>query len=363
MNARFIPHLYIASTVLLIAGCTTTKQASYIRPNDQKLQIEGRINNQNPDVTEIYWPGSSVKIKFRGTEVKATLKDERGYNYFNVIIDDSIVHELKVGTAKTTYRLASGLSKGNHTVELAKRADWFRGKTLFYGFQLAPGSKPLDLPVKTRMIEFYANSITVGAAVEDYIGDKGDSTFTNNYHSYASITARHFNATYSCIASSGIGIMVSWGSLIMPEIYDRLNPDDSTSKWDFSKSQPGIIVINLFQNDCALVTLPEHPQFKRRFGDKAPTEDFIINAYSNFIRQIRNHYPTVYIICVLGTMDAVKPGSPWPGYIEKSVMSLHDPKILTHFFTYKNSPGHPKVQEQSKMAYDLIRFIESHVSW
>jgi len=363
MNTRFASYLFFLAVILLNAGCSVSKRVSNIRPGDGKLQTDGRINIQNPDVAEIYWPGSSVKIKFSGTEVKATLKDERGFNFFNVIIDDSLLQTLKIDTAKTTYTLVAGLPEGNHTVELSKRADWFRGKTLFYGFQLASGSKLLQLPAKKRMIEFYGNSITVGAAVEDNIGDKGDSTFTNNYRSYASITARHFNARYSCIASSGIGIMVSWGSLIMPEIYDRLNPDDSTSKWDFSKAQPDIVVINLFQNDCALLTLPEHAQFKRRFGDKNPTEEFIIKAYSNFVQRIRDHYPGAYIVCVLGTMDAVKPGSPWPGYIEKSVTALHDPKILTHFFAYKNSPGHPKVQEQKKMADDLIRFIDSHIQW
>lgn len=362
MKRISISYLLMAA-ILLNAGCLVSNKIILVRPNDPNLQTDGRINILNPDVAEIYWPGSSVKIKFSGTAIKATLKDERGFNFFNIIIDDSIVRTLKVDSVKTTYTLASGLSEGTHTVELAKRADWFRGKTSFYGFQLAAGSKTYDVPVKKRMIEFYGNSITVGAAVEDTISDNGDSTFTNNYHSYASITARHFNARYSCIASSGIGIMVSWGSLIMPDIYDRLNPDDSTSKWDFSRAQPDVVVINLFQNDCALTSLPDHPQFKRRFGNKPPTEDFIINAYSNFVQRIRNHYANAYIICVLGTMDAVKPGSPWPGYIDKSVASLHDPKIMTHFFDYKNTPGHPKVQEQAKMADDLIRFIENRINW
>jgi len=363
MKRISICHLAMLTAIVWSTGCSVSKRGAVVRPNDSNLQTDGRINMLNPDVAEIYWPGSSLKLKFRGTSVKATLKDERGHNFFNIIIDDSVVLALKVDTVKTTYTLASGLSEGIHTVELAKRADWFRGKTAFYDFRLSPGSKTFDIPGKKRMIEFYGNSITVGAAVEDNAGDDGDSSFTNNYHSYASITARHFNAAYSCIASSGIGIMISWGSLVMPDIYDRLNPDDSTSKWDFSRSQPGIVVINLFQNDCALTELPDHPQFKRRFGNKAPTEDFIINAYSNFIRRIRGHYPAAYIVCVLGTMDAVKPGSPWPGYIEKSVTSLHDPKIMTHFFAYKNSPGHPKVQEQQKMADELIRFIESHINW
>ena len=46
---------------------------------------------------------------------------------------------------------------------------------------------------------------------------------------------------------------VSWDSLIMPEIYDRLVPTDSKSKWDFSLYRPDIVVVNLFQNDSWLV--------------------------------------------------------------------------------------------------------------
>ncbi|HEY4153894.1 MAG TPA: hypothetical protein VGM24_00650, partial [Puia sp.] len=280
-----------------------------IGADDPRIQYQGRIGRANGGVAEIYWPGSSAKIKFRGTGLKAVLRDEKGYNYFNVIIDDSPVTAIRLDTTEKTYVLASGLPEGTHTIELSKRADWFRGKTWFYGFETDEGAQLFRLPEKKETIEFYGNSITVGAAVEDYHGDSGDSTMTNNYRSYASITARHFKANYSCIASSGIGLMLSWGSLIMPEIYDRLNPDDSLSKWDFSRAKADIVVINLFQNDCALVNLPDHPQFKRRFGDRAPSQDFIINAYRKFVTDIRRHYPEAAIICVLGSMDAVKAGS------------------------------------------------------
>jgi hypothetical protein len=39
-------------------------------------------------------------------------------------------------------------------------------------------------------MEFYGNSITAGYAIEDFSGnDQPDSTYTNNYLSYAAITA------------------------------------------------------------------------------------------------------------------------------------------------------------------------------
>ena len=242
-----------------IGAQTTTN----IDAQNKFIQYDGRIGLENSGVAEIYWPGSSWKIKFRGTDVKAILKDEQGDNYYDIIVDDTDIHVLKLDTAKKEYTLASRLSAGVHTIELFRRTGWTRGITWFYGFSLPAHSTVLKLPLKNRTIEFYGNSITAGAAVEDYAYAPGDTTDTNNYLSYAAITARYFDAKYSCIASSGIGLMVSWGSLIMPEIYNRLNPGDSSSKWDFSKSTPGVVVINLMQNDNALVDIPEHPQFKR----------------------------------------------------------------------------------------------------
>lgn len=347
----------------ITVGDTAQNHTVAIRPGDARIQYEGRIGKPDAETREIYWPGSSARIAFRGSTLKAVLKDEKGFNYFNVIIDDSLVTAIKTDTVKRSYLLASNLTGQMHTVELSKRADWFRGKTGFYGFETNPGDDVANPPSKKRMIEFYGNSITVGAAVEDYHGDSGDGTYTNNYHSYASIIARHFNANYSCIASSGIGVMVSWGSLIMPDIYDRLNPDDSSSKWDFSKAAADLVVVNLFQNDCALVNLPDHAQFKRRFGSEPPSEGKIIGAYRKFIAEIRNRYPSASILCTLGTMDAVKPGSPWPGYIEKAVASLADKKIFTHFMPFLSPSGHPKVPVQQKMAEELISFIDKHIKW
>jgi hypothetical protein len=334
-----------------------------VTPQDAHIQYQGRVGMRQSGPAEIYWPGSSVALRFKGTGLQAVLRDERGYNHFNIIIDDSLVRTIRIDTVKRSYTLAADLSDKEHTIELSKRADWFRGKTWFYGFEATAGTRLRRLPAKKRMIEFYGNSITVGAAVEDFHGDSGDSTYTNNYRSYASITARHFNAGYSCIASSGIGLMVSWGSLIMPDIWDLLDPADSTSKWSFAGKQPDVVVVNLLQNDYALFGLPDHPQFKKRFGKQAPGKDSVVRVYAGFVSRIRQHYPGAWIVCALGPMDAVSPGSPWPGYIEEAVASLHDEKILTHFFPYLNKPGHPKIADQQQMADALIDLIRRRVGW
>ena len=239
------------------------------------------------------------------------------------------------------------------------------GKTYFYGFTMADGGKILDAPAEPkRKIEIFGNSISCGYAVLDTEGkDRGSAPFEDGYNSYAALTARHYNAEFYNTSKSGIGITISWFPLIMPEMYDRLDATDSTSKWDFSKYTPDLVIINLFQNDSWLVNMPGNPNFKARFGATAPAPDFFVKAYSNFVASVRAKYPKAKIVCILGSMDATKAGAPWPGYIQQAVDGLHDKHIYTHFIPYKNTPGHPSAKEQQAIANDLEAFIDKTIKW
>ena len=339
-------------------------QTRFVPFNDAGIQYQGRIV-MDKDAAELSWSGTTVTLCFRGTNLSAILKDADTADYYNVIIDDKPILKIHTDTTRKKYLLASGLTNTKHKATLFKRTEWALGKTRFYGFETSSATEVLPPPpLPERKIEFYGNSITCGYGMEDSSGnDSGQGYFENNYLSYAAITARHFNAQYSCIARSGIGVMLSWFPLIMPEMYDRLDATDSTSKWDFDQYTPDIVVINLFQNDSWLIKMPQHAEFKHRFGTTAPGESFIVESYENFVKTIRSKYPGAYIICVLGNMDATKQGVPWPGYVQKAVGNINDPKIFTHFFEYKNTGGHPKIDEQQKMADSLIGFIESKINW
>jgi len=361
MRSRYYYSLIV---LLLAAGTVCSAQNVIVKHNDPHIHFTGRVRMQD-DAAEIWWPSTSLKLYFKGTSVKITLQDEHGENYFNIIVDDKPASVLHVDSVQTEYTLASGLPDTNHSVELFKRTGWASGRTLFYQFSLDKNARLLlPPPAKKRKMEFFGNSITCGVGAEDPSGDKNNEVkYANSYLSYAALTARHFDAEFHNTSLSGIGLMVSWFPLTMPEMYNRLDPNDAESLWDFKKFVPDVVVVNVFQNDSWIVKLPDNEQFKAKFGNKAPSDDQIIKAYRNFVKTIRNIYPKSYIICALGSMDAVKPGSPWPGYIEKAVSDLNDKKILTHFFTYKNTPAHPTVQEHQAMANELIAFIDKNVSW
>lgn len=335
---------------------------NYHNPN---ITFSGRIDSLNSNGAQLIWSGSSVSINFEGNSIAALLRDNTGNSYYNIILDDDSIFIIRPNTLKQYYTLADNLSDGQHKIELFKRTEPHYGITDFYGFKIEGNAKLLDKsPSKTRKIEFYGNSITAGYAVEDISGaDSPDSTYTNNYLSYSAITARHFNAEYRAICKSGIGIMVSWHDVIMPEMYNRLNPYNSESTWDFSLYQPEVVVINLFQNDSWLVNRPEHENFKIRFGNKPPSETEIIEAYNSFVKTIRGHYPNAHIICILGNMDITRKESKWPEYVNYAVNELDDSKIYTHFIPYKDSSGHPSVKEQEAIANELISFIENNIIW
>ncbi len=336
----------------------------FIQANHKWLHYMGRIG-MSDSCAEFYWTGSNVSLTVKSVDtVKALIADTRDNNYFYVIIDgdSSTAQKIKISAQKKFYVLATFKDNLEHKIQLFKITNTDDHITRLYGFEIDETAKLLKPEKKLkRHIEFYGNSITCGHGVDVPIdsADSGAPEYFNNYRAYGAITARHFNANYHCTAKSGIGIMVSWFPQIMPEIYDRLNPNNPLSKWNFKQFRPDIVVVNLFQNDSWLVNDPNHAEFKARFGNAKPTEEFIINAYATFIQSIRSKYPRARIICSLGNMDATKNGSKWMGYIEKAISTLEDKKIVTHFFEYKNASGHPKVYEQQAMAKSLIEFIET----
>ena len=360
-------YVFVIYLMGVLYFCTSCEKHSgsfkFYKPTSDSIRYVGRVKS-NDDSVAIYWSGTNILMRFKGTSLKAVLRDEYGRNYFNVIIDGDSLRYFKLDPGKRSYTLAENLSDQEHTIELVKRAEWDRGTSWFYGAEVENGTLTSLPEPNHRVIEFFGNSITAGYGIEDNTGgDSPDSIFTNSYYTYAAITARKFKADGIFTVRSGIGILVSWFPLIMPEIFNRVDPNDPTSLWDFNKVKPQVVVINLFQNDVWITDLPDHPEFIHRFGKEAPKPKQIVDAYRNFVSKIRSVYPEAYIICALGCMDAMKEGSPWPGYVSEAVVEINDPKIMTLFFPYMNKGGHPRIKDNQVMAESLINFIEDNVKW
>jgi len=118
-------------------------------------------------------------------------------------------------------------------------------------------------------------------------------------------------------------------------------------------------VINLLQNDSWLIGRDHKLQ-------PEPDDAARIANYRRFVARIRQLYPDAYIVCALGSMDATRPGSPWPGYVKTAVEQLHaegDSRIDTIFFPFTGYGQHPRVKQHQANAAMLTAFIREKMGW
>ena len=360
MKRFFLPMLALAG--LLHAGSAFA--GTVVSPADRQLRYTGRIDTADLAAPVISWPATSIAGNFTGTALALTLDDERGLNYFNVIVDGMTASPLILQAAKgrQTYQVATGLAPGRHSFLLVKRTEGEEGATTFLGLELDEGATLLAPPPRPRhRIEFFGDSITSGMGNEaPFNGDDAVKRDKNSYLSYAAIAARTLDAELHMTSQSGIGVMISWFPFTMPDFYDQLSAvGDNDSKWDFSRWTPDVVVINLLQNDSWLIGRDHKLQ-------PEPDEAARIAAYARFVGRIRQLYPKAYIVCALGSMEATRPGSAWPGYVEAAVAGMRrngDERIDTLFFPFTGYGAHPRVLQHVGNGEKLAAFIKRKMHW
>ncbi len=336
-----------------------------IAPDNRQLQYTGRVDFTHLDAPQFSWPGTSLTANFSGKYLALVLDDQLGKNYFNVFIDDDFSHPviLECAQGEKTYVVATNLKPGTHKFLLTKRTEGEDGATTFKNIFLADEAKLLAPPSRPKhRMEIFGDSITSGMGNEAIDGGRdNDIKGKNNFMAYGPIAARNLDAEIHVISQSGIGIMISWFNFTMPQFYDQLNAvGNNDTKWDFAQWTPEVVVINLFQNDSWLIDLRKRLQ-------PMPTDEQRVQAYKTFVKTIREKYPHAFIICALGSMDAVKKGSKWPGYISAAVkqMKQENPneKMDTLFFDFTGYTAHPRVKQHQENAEKLTAFIKEKMGW
>jgi len=364
-NERFFQHAKSCLTwgIALILLVCHPHAGTFVSPDDAQLQYVGRFDFDNPSGPLLSWPGSSVEGRFTGSSLTLKLDDQFGNNYFNIFLDGDLLRPVVLHAVQgsRTYQVASGLSPGPHSFLLSKRTEGAEGATAFQGVVLETGAKMLAAPPrKQRRIEFFGDSITAGMGNEAAVYGREDlPADKNNFMSYASITARNLDAEAHIIAQSGIGIMISWVPFTMPDFYDQLSAvGNNESRWDFNRWTPDVVVINLMQNDKWL--MEREKRIVRSADDR-------VQAYKRFVQRIRSLYPRAYIVCALGSMDATRSGSDWPGYVRSALEQIrreeNDRRIDAVFFDFTGFEGHPRIAQHRANANRLTAFIRERMGW
>lgn len=329
-----------------------------IKANDPNIRYVGRFDDSDPAGPRCAWSNSTAIVRFKGSALQARLSDS-GENQWQIVVDGKPTTLLKTKGKSGTYTLATGLADGEHSIELVRRTEAFVGPAQILGFQLSSGGTLLPVPTARRRIEIIGDSISCGYGNEGKDEKEHFSPNTQNaYMTYGAIAARELGAEYVCVAWSGRKM---WPDNTIPAIYDRTLPQDSQSRWDFTKWIPNVVVINLATND---------------FGAKIPEEKGWTEAYEAFLARVRHNYPNAEIYVASGSMmgdgGPTKPLTTLKRFLAKIVAdrkAAGDAKVHEIDFAMQDrkdglgSDWHPSVKTHEIMAKKLVETLGQDLGW
>ncbi len=325
---------------------------------DPHIRFLGRFDLEHHHAPAFSWPGSAIRVRFTGTSISVNFATTMDEDYFEVIVDGARQQPIRLHADQTVYRIAEKLNPGEHVLELVQRTEADATPVFFQGITLDDDGTLLPLPPRSeRRIEFYGDSVTSGNSNEGLnTSQPMGREISNSYLAYGAITARQLNAESVCIAASGRKL---YPDFTIPAVYDRvLGPSDEGPKWIFSSWIPQVVVINLGSNDEVRGQLP-HPELW-------------IQAYKDFIAQLRYHYPDCHVMCCLCSSLLGKDRLVMQSATKTVVDDLRqagDSKIHYVEFAPQAEPGgigpgwHPTVKTHQLMADQLALEIKCLLGW
>jgi lysophospholipase L1-like esterase len=318
---------------------------------DARFRYEGRFDLSNSNAPVIVWQASRISLDLEGDALGLLFDDAKGQCFFNAEVDGSnTVVEIQEGKPVTPATLA-GFGPGRHHLVLFKRSEADAGTVRFRGVGLTGGAKAWapPLPAYPLRMEFFGDSITVGACNEDGDTDQWDNRRTHNAAlSYAALTANAFSADYRNIAVSGMGIVTGWVAPKAGEVWDKTYPNPASRRADLTQWVPQVVFVNFGENDDS---------YPRAHGQLFP--EGYTDGYIALVRAIRAAYPAAHVVLLRGGMFGGAQSEPLRQAWESAVTQLEatDPAISHFVFTHWTQ-NHPRVADDRALADELIAWLK-----
>lgn len=293
--------ILVSGVLAVLASCTDTDSWVSVGPLDSRIQYLGRTDVSS-GVPYYAWSGVSMRLRFRGQTLALSLEElasggPSATNYYAVFVDDQPPVRLEMLPGSNRYLLAEDLPRGEHEVQLVKLTEAAAGSEKVLGFDVLGTLLEPPAPPPHRL-ELIGDSISCGYGNEVVILPPPDGNPSTGYHavnqnaytSWGFVAARELNASLHDICYSGRGLYrnnTGTTEGVLPEIYERILPNEPALLWDFQRYVPEVIVINLGTNDFDL-GLPPAGDFQQ--------------AYSLFVTRLRQLHPTAHIVCAVGPM-------------------------------------------------------------
>ena len=111
MNKLIVIYLFVILHFRLFAIEFDT-----IPANHQLIEYSGRIDFSDELAPRFSFPGVSIRAEFQGKSISFILSEDDTSNFYNVILDDSVVKKIQTQKGVFTYQIDSALKDTSHEI-------------------------------------------------------------------------------------------------------------------------------------------------------------------------------------------------------------------------------------------------------
>ena len=285
----------IIATLALALSITTVsaqevKANKYVLPSAQGITYGGRWDKDDSLSYRVDRGATYLKTDFTGTSVAADIQEDTTRIWWCVSIDGAAPVRMQMEPYKTTV-LAQGLKDGKHKLVLERDTEGLAGISRFNGLELDRGANVLPVEqTNQRKLEFVGDSISAGAFARG-TGPHGFLTNEGCSLAFGPLLAKHLEADYSVVATSGEGVVHNEGEtepttrrLYSESDYVQTLYNSKWPLWNPGSNEPQVVILNPGANDFTGGTLPEVSYFTQ--------------GYQHFVEVVRHINPHATIICL-----------------------------------------------------------------
>ncbi|HKO48292.1 MAG TPA: SGNH/GDSL hydrolase family protein [Polyangiaceae bacterium] len=316
----------------------------------QGVRWVGRVSAQ--ESTRFAWSGAGFVARFSGTGLSATLTNAEGY-LFQIVIDGAARDAFLAKRGEAAYPLATGLTRGEHVVELYRQTEGRYGDSELEKISVVDGELLDPPPGPDAVLEVIGDSITCGYG---NLGANASCSFSfateSHWDSYGAVAGRALGVDVHTIAISGHGLTRNNDGTtvdLLPEVYERTLTRDPSLRWRYSVS-PKVVVLNLGTND---------------FAKGNPGVNFE-DQYLNFLTRLREIHPKAFLLATLGPMMNGSNLNAARAYVQNAVSAFEAAGNAgkVGFFEYSGQVtgelgcnSHPNASKHKQMADALVAEI------
>ena len=328
----------------------------------------GRVDASNPEAVRFAWQGAGFVATVTGPTVAVKLQTTNAPSaVYQVVVDGLPGARFAVPeSAIQTVTLASGLSAGQHVVELYRETEGMYGVSTFWGF--AEGTLVGAPALAGRLVEVVGDATSAGygnLGSEPHPGWVANPSCTWSadnsswYRTYAALAGHALGAEVSTIARSGWGLVRDGNgntANTVPSIYANAVGTGDTTPWSFGP-QASVVVVNLGTSDLST-------------GDPGASYE---TAYVDFVRRVRSRYPDAWIFLTIGSMLGEPNLGMIKGYLANVAATLNDPRLVTFDLGTQDMgwdgsvptgcDWHPSAADHARMAEILKAQLKTRLGW